>query len=89
MPNLKPTITATAAAMAYRESILKALPINTAEIKLAKESGVRFPGATTNSRHGVTDLFGKCMPVIQEMVKHNMHASLSPWRGYQSRSQHF
>ncbi|CDP06255.1 unnamed protein product [Coffea canephora] len=94
MPNLKPPITTTAAAMAYRESILKALPINSgftplmtlyltdsttpAEIKLAKESGVIFAvklypaGATTNSQDGVTDLFGKCMPVIEEMVKHNM-----------------
>ncbi|XP_027069118.1 dihydroorotase, mitochondrial isoform X3 [Coffea arabica] len=94
MPNLKPPITTTAAAMAYRESILKALPINSgftplmtlyltdsttpAEIKLAKESGVIYAvklypaGATTNSQDGVTDLFGKCMPVIEEMVKHNM-----------------
>ncbi|KAL7215955.1 hypothetical protein ACSBR1_027994 [Camellia fascicularis] len=29
-------------------------------------------GATTNSQDGVTDLFGKCLPVLEEMVKHNM-----------------
>jgi hypothetical protein len=29
-------------------------------------------GATTNSQAGVTDLFGKCMPVLEEMVKQGM-----------------
>ncbi|XP_059631602.1 dihydroorotase, mitochondrial-like isoform X2 [Cornus florida] len=94
MPNLKPPVTTTAAALAYRESILKALPANSdftplmtlyltdttspAEIKLARESGVIFAvklypaGATTNSQDGVTDLFGKCLPVLEEMVEHNI-----------------
>ncbi|CAK9171073.1 unnamed protein product [Ilex paraguariensis] len=94
MPNLKPPITTTAAAVAYRESILKALPGSSVfnplmtlyltdttsphEIKLARESGVVFAvklypaGATTNSQDGVTDLFGKCLPVLEEMVEHNM-----------------
>ncbi|CAL9766665.1 unnamed protein product [Musa acuminata subsp. burmannicoides] len=94
MPNLKPPITTTAAAVAYRQSILKALPPdsrfdplmtlyltdNTSpeEIKLARKSGVVFAvklypaGATTNSQDGVTDIFGKCLPVLEEMAKHNM-----------------
>ncbi|CAA2974496.1 dihydroorotase, mitochondrial isoform X1 [Olea europaea subsp. europaea] len=94
MPNLKPPVTKTSEAMAYRESILKALPESSNftplmtlyltdtttphEIKLAKESGVVFAvklypaGATTNSQHGVTDLFGKCLPVLEEMVLQNM-----------------
>ncbi|CAL5406548.1 unnamed protein product [Camellia sinensis] len=94
MPNLKPPIKTTAAAVAYRESILKALPANSdfiplmtlyltdtttpEENKLARESGVVYAvklypaGATTNSQDGVTDLFGKCLPVLEEMVKHNM-----------------
>ncbi|XP_073145964.1 dihydroorotase, mitochondrial isoform X1 [Henckelia pumila] len=94
MPNLKPPITTTAAAVAYRHSILKALPANCDftplmtlyltdttvpnEIKLARESGVVFAvklypaGATTNSQDGVTDLFGKCLPVLEEMVRQNM-----------------
>ncbi|KAK6123161.1 hypothetical protein DH2020_043109 [Rehmannia glutinosa] len=94
MPNLKPPITTTAAAMAYRQSILKALPGNSDftplmtlyltdttspnEIKLARDSGVVFgvklypAGATTNSQDGVTDLFGKCLPVLEEMVRQNM-----------------
>ncbi|RVW46890.1 Dihydroorotase, mitochondrial [Vitis vinifera] len=29
-------------------------------------------GATTNSQDGVTDLFGKCLPVLEEMVEQNM-----------------
>lgn len=29
-------------------------------------------GATTNSQDGVTDLFGKCLPVLEQMVEHNM-----------------
>ncbi|KAK9036153.1 hypothetical protein V6N11_078165 [Hibiscus sabdariffa] len=94
MPNLKPPITTTAAAVAYRESILKALPADSNftplmtlyltdktspnEIKLARKSGVVFAvklypaGATTNSQDGVTDLFGKCLPVLEEMVEENM-----------------
>lgn len=94
MPNLKPPITTTAAAEAYRESILKALPAGSEftplmtlyltdrtspeEIKLARESGVVFAvklypaGATTNSQDGVTDLLGNCLPVLEEMVEHNM-----------------
>ncbi|KAL3839325.1 hypothetical protein ACJIZ3_023916 [Penstemon smallii] len=48
------------------------------EIKLARESGAIFgvklypAGATTNSQDGVTDLFGKCLPVLEEMVHQNM-----------------
>ncbi|XP_057955528.1 dihydroorotase, mitochondrial isoform X3 [Malania oleifera] len=94
MPNLKPPITTTAAAVAYRESILKALPANSDftplmtlyltdntspdEIKLARKSGVVFAvklypaGATTNSQDGVTDLFGNCLPVLEEMIEQNM-----------------
>ncbi|XP_010553461.1 PREDICTED: dihydroorotase, mitochondrial-like [Tarenaya hassleriana] len=94
MPNLKPPVTRTAAAIAYRESILKALPSGSSfdplmtlyltdttspsEIKLARKSGVVYAvklypaGATTNSQDGVTDLFGKCLPVLEEMVKQNM-----------------
>ncbi|XP_015574024.1 dihydroorotase, mitochondrial isoform X2 [Ricinus communis] len=94
MPNLKPPITTAVAALAYRESILKALPANSDfsplmtlyltdttspnEIKLARRSGVVFAvklypaGATTNSQDGVTDLFGKCLPVLEEMVEQNM-----------------
>ncbi|PSS05706.1 Dihydroorotase [Actinidia chinensis var. chinensis] len=94
MPNLKPPIKTTHAAVAYRETILKALPANSdftplmtlyltdttspEEIKLARESGVVYAvklypaGATTNSQDGVTDLFGKCLPVLEEMVKQNM-----------------
>ncbi|GLU06403.1 hypothetical protein SLE2022_234430 [Rubroshorea leprosula] len=94
MPNLKPPVTTTAAAVAYGESILKALPAGSSfnplmtlyltdttspdEIKLARRSGVIFAvklypaGATTNSQDGVTDLFGKCLPVLEEMVEQNM-----------------
>lgn len=94
MPNLKPPITTTAAAVAYRESILKALPASSNftplmtlyltdttspdEIKLARKTGVVFAvklypaGATTNSQDGVTDLFGKCLHVLEEMVEQNM-----------------
>ncbi|KAL7000409.1 Dihydroorotate dehydrogenase (fumarate) [Sarracenia purpurea var. burkii] len=94
MPNLKPPIKTAAAAVAYRESILKALPPNSdftplmtlyltdttspEEIAVARESGVVYgvklypAGATTNSQDGVTDLFGKCLPVLEEMVNQNM-----------------
>ncbi|KAL2936782.1 Dihydroorotase mitochondrial [Bienertia sinuspersici] len=94
MPNLRPPITTTAAAIAYRESIMKVTPADSdfnplmtlyltdttspSEIKLARESGVVYAvklypaGATTNSQDGVTDLFGKCLPVLQEMAVQNM-----------------
>lgn len=29
-------------------------------------------GATTNSQDGVTDLLGKCLPVLKEMADQNM-----------------
>lgn len=29
-------------------------------------------GATTNSQDGVTDLFGKCLPALQEMAEQSM-----------------
>ncbi|XP_028805995.1 dihydroorotase, mitochondrial [Neltuma alba] len=94
MPNLRPPITTTAAAVAYQESILKALPRDSNftplmtlyltdmtspdEIKLAKRSGLIYgvklypAGATTNSQDGVTDLFGKCFPALEEMVQQNI-----------------
>lgn len=94
MPNLKPPITTTAAAVSYQESILKAIPkdsnftplmtlyltdITTPdEIKLAKKSGLVYgvklypAGATTNSQYGVTDLFGNCLPVLEEMAEQNL-----------------
>lgn len=94
MPNLKPPITTTVAALAYRESILKALPRDCSfdplmtlyltddtkpeEIKLARSSGVVYAvklypaGSTTNSQDGVTDIFGKCFPVLEQMVEQNM-----------------
>ncbi|RWV97105.1 hypothetical protein GW17_00040133, partial [Ensete ventricosum] len=46
--------------------------------QLSGKSGVVFAvklypaGATTNSQDGVTDIFGKCLPVLEEMAKHNM-----------------
>ena len=45
---------------------------------LPGESGVVYAvklypaGATTNSQDGVTDLFGKCLPVLQKMAENNM-----------------
>ncbi|KAL8131423.1 dihydroorotase, mitochondrial isoform X1 [Apium graveolens] len=48
------------------------------EIKLARKSGIIFAvklypaGATTNSQDGVTDLFGKCAPVLEEMIEQDM-----------------
>lgn len=47
-------------------------------ITLTGRSGVIYAvklypaGATTNSQDGVTDLFGKCLPVLEEMVEQNM-----------------
>ena len=94
MPNLKPPVTTTARAIAYRDEILKALPPGSSfvplmtlyltdrtspeEIKIARKSGVVFAvklypaGATTNSQDGVTDILGKCLPVLEEMVKQEM-----------------
>ncbi|XP_074316013.1 dihydroorotase, mitochondrial-like [Silene latifolia] len=94
MPNLRPPVTTTTAAVAYRESIMKVVPggsdfnplmtlyltdkMSPDEIKLARESGVVYAvklypaGATTNSQDGVTDLFGKCLPVLEEMAEQNM-----------------
>lgn len=94
MPNLKPPITTTAAALSYQEAILKALPANIDfnplmtlyltdntspnEVKLARKSGVVYAvklypaGATTNSQDGVTNLFGNCLPVLEEMIEQNM-----------------
>ncbi|KAI3819247.1 hypothetical protein L1987_13072 [Smallanthus sonchifolius] len=46
--------------------------------KLRRESGIVYgvklypAGATTNSQDGVTDLFGKCLPVLEEMVNQDM-----------------
>lgn len=48
------------------------------EIKLARKSGIIFAvklypaGATTNSQDGVTDIFGKCLPVLEKMVRQEM-----------------
>ncbi|KAJ1284086.1 hypothetical protein BS78_03G176900 [Paspalum vaginatum] len=48
------------------------------EIKLARKSGVVFAvkmypaGSTTNSQDGVTDIFGKCLPVLEEMIRQEM-----------------
>lgn len=48
------------------------------DIKEASKSGLvkavkLYPaGATTNSQAGVTDLFGKCMPVLEEMVEQGL-----------------
>ncbi|XP_062221151.1 dihydroorotase, mitochondrial-like isoform X1 [Phragmites australis] len=48
------------------------------EIKLARKSGDVFAvklypaRATTNSQDGVTDIFGKCLPVFEEMVRQEM-----------------
>ncbi|KNA11157.1 hypothetical protein SOVF_137810 [Spinacia oleracea] len=94
MPNLRPPVTTTAAAIAYRESIMEVLPADSDfnplmtlyltdttspnEIKLARKSEVVYAvklypaGATTNSQDGVTDLLGKCLPVLQEMAEQNM-----------------
>jgi len=47
-------------------------------VALAGESGVvkaikLYPaGATTNSQAGVTDLFGKCMAALEEMVEQGL-----------------
>ena len=40
-------------------------------------------GATTNSQDGVTDIFGKCLPVLEEMVRQEMPllvSSFGAWR---------
>ena len=47
-------------------------------IELAEKSGFVYgvklypAGATTNSQDGVTDLFGKCLPVLEEMVEQDL-----------------
>ncbi|KAL6542020.1 hypothetical protein OROGR_011506 [Orobanche gracilis] len=49
------------------------------------ESGAVFSvkfypaGATANSQDWVTDLFGKCLPVFEEMVEQNMPLLLEMW----------
>ncbi|MBU4612539.1 dihydroorotase [Achromobacter sp. GG226] len=98
MPNLKPPVTTTDAAVAYRDRILAALrqaggdvtafdPLMTLyltdnmpadEIRRAKASGVvkavkLYPaGATTNSDAGVTDLLGRCAPVLEALQREDM-----------------
>lgn len=53
-------------------------------ILLIGRSGVVFAvklypaGATTNSQDGVTDLFGRCLPVLEEMVVQNMPLLVFP-----------
>lgn len=48
------------------------------EIRLARDSGAVFAvklypaGATTNSQAGVTDLFGKCIPALEEMIRQQL-----------------
>ncbi|KAH7298816.1 hypothetical protein KP509_25G060000 [Ceratopteris richardii] len=48
------------------------------EIRSARESGAIYAvklypaGATTNSQAGVTDLFGKCMPALEEMIQQQL-----------------
>lgn len=48
------------------------------ETSMTGESGIVFAvklypaGATTNSQDGVTDLFGKCVPVLEEMIEQNI-----------------
>ncbi|XP_010673365.2 dihydroorotase, mitochondrial isoform X1 [Beta vulgaris subsp. vulgaris] len=94
MPNLRPPVTTTGAAIAYRKSIMEVLPDDSDfnplmtlyltdttspnEIKLARKSEVVYAvklypaGATTNSQDGVTDLLGKCLPVLEEMAEQDM-----------------
>lgn len=36
-------------------------------------------GATTNSQAGVTDLFGKCIPVLEEMVEQGLPLLVQPF----------
>lgn len=48
------------------------------EIGIARKSGIVFAvklypaGATTHSQDGVTDIFGKCLPVLEQMIQHKM-----------------
>lgn len=39
-------------------------------------------GATTNSQDGVTDLFGRCLPVLEEMVEQNMPLLVTKEHGF-------
>ncbi|RDX64000.1 Dihydroorotase, mitochondrial [Mucuna pruriens] len=59
MPNLKPLITATTTAVAYRDELVYGVKLYPA-------------GATTNTQDGVTDVFGKCFSVLEEMVEQNI-----------------
>ncbi len=93
MPNLTPPVTTVAAAAAYRERILAALPADSdftplmtcyltdgadpVEIARGYADGVfaackLYPAhATTNSAHGVTDIFALA-PVLEEMQRIGM-----------------
>lgn len=44
----------------------------TGESGLVKAVKLYPAGATTNSQAGVTDLFGKCLPVLEEMVEQGL-----------------
>ena len=44
----------------------------TGESGLVKAVKLYPAGATTNSQAGVTDLFGKCIPVLEEMVEQGL-----------------
>lgn len=90
MPNLSPPVTTAAAALAYRERIMAALPAGAAfqplmtayltdstdprDLVAGKEAGVLvaaklYPAnATTNSAHGVTDIWG-LTPVFEAMER--------------------
>jgi len=41
-------------------------------------------GATTNSQDGVTDIFGKCLPVLEEMVRQEMPLLVSSFGALRS-----
>ncbi|PON49690.1 Dihydroorotase homodimeric type [Parasponia andersonii] len=70
MPNLKPPITTTAAAVRLHSSFDTLFDGYTSLIKEKWRYGVKlYPaGATTNSQDGVADLFRKCLPVLEQMV---------------------
>ncbi len=54
--------------------LLRALQggVLTGESGLVKAVKLYPTGATTNSQAGVTDLFGKSMPVLEEMVEQGL-----------------